>query len=564
MNGKITLILLVVFLVFQNALATDYELCEWNCIELAMFDRYGLPPSDQSSQLINAFYDRHMAPIIEAFGLPVNKQAFLFDSTSLSGSLFGHDSIAVRFHYDKGYTRKLEFMTMTNTPKSGEKVDLEHGSDYVNTDTIIMTTPPNKETSIIRFRPSREYENDMDWFVNGAEADSPPIETVSQGVIDSITQRWANRYPYSSYAQCIAGSACVPECTIEECAEEACPMSAESLLQEYQSGTIKPFAAETETNVQMPSGKYTAWNGYTAYIIPAPAYYGKKGKAYLGVQLLQRKLSAKDLWCHLSICQSVSVEPQEVTVDGKKFFEIDLSKYFDNVMSGCSERNLQEKVEHANFSCMVTEGSYLYVDKVFFPERQEAIRADWVIPTTIRDSEKIPVRLGQPPEIDFEWKITDASAEGYTVAFNALTNKPSEIDRFQWLFGDGARGTGKTVEHFYNTGGKEAEYMVELKAYGKNMLYNHKIRELDLGTPGIRALEATYNKQTKMAEITTKCETGKIDISINNAVTGSSILEKQAIPCNQTTPIGPLKVKAAYKVSAASNPEITPAIFTIS
>jgi len=311
--------------------------------------------------------------------------------------------------------------------------------------------------------------------------------------------------------------------------------------------TVPKFSAE-KTKFNSSTGKYIASNGDPAYIVPAGN--GKKFgvQVYCTARITAHGTSRQNyLYCN-NLPDKI-----ECPIKAKGTVNISLDE---------------------SLTCLTI------IDKVFSGEN--AIQADWALDgpsyhTT--QGVKLQVLVGnkKPPLADFDCKTIEENNQKFLDCDASKSRDPDgTITKYEWRprYQNCNSKKCKIPIYSYST--------VTLTVTDNEGFYDTKTRTFSLSqmptyntTQGQQApakpaqepipeLTATYNKQTKMVEVTAKCDSQKINISINNAITGESILEKQPIKCGQTTPIGPIKVKAAYKVSATNKPKITPAIFTIS
>ncbi len=381
-----------------------------------------------------------------------------------------------------------------------------------------------------------------DFIFQGATYDSPPIKMLTPDqytkVATDIYDKFISRYPCASYKMPFRAH------------PNSCPY-------EFPGAEIPEFKKET-VPFDEKDPYYISDNGYPVYIVPFDA----KRKA--GIQVF---------------CSYVPMLgfPMSCLQDEKGILTCKVKR--------AGKISMQTR---ANIACTY------FIDKII--KDGEAIKAEWAnvgIPANLNASGFITLQAvppgKEPPiaKLECNQKIENREiyGENYKILViecdaSASYDPDGKITKYEYeIDGHPIIGKGPYFQSPYVVGPYlkvpyhitqdqnptqllKSGHSVMLKVIDNDSYFGRTMVSTNPSAPQI-TLTAEYNKQTRMAEVTAKCETEKINISINNAVTGSSVLEKQPIKCGQTTPIGPIKVKGAYKVSAASNPEITPAVFTV-
>ncbi len=487
-------------------LMTGFASAEEVKFNLVGYDRYDMPYS--SPAFFKAVAENQVKPIADAFGWDINADQF-----SQPSQYPNKNSLTVRMNFSlpNDVIQRYDYSIW----RDGSEITDYSGGIQVGD--VLRLAPITKEIS----------DHGNDWIVQGGNVDSPPIEMLSAEQFEKLKgelqAKFDSRYPLANSGGNYKLSPKVPV------------FEAESVpFNEYKA-------------------YYTADNGFRAYIVP----------------LINRRKAGIQVFCTAKV--SISPNDKFSTCKEKEGGAIEC------VVKTKTSNPFTPSVEYDLFCTH-------YVDKVIFDGK--AVQADW-LPTSESDyigTTTIYTQVLPPgkstPKADFDCKTRDDwggfGQQTKVLECDASNSRDPDgtIQGYYWKSNNprwwrtsvtGLIGKFPFYEEYYSI---PSTLTVTLKVTDNEGFYDTKTKTFRFSPDGeiIKETELTaeYNKQTKMAEVTAKCETGKIDISINNAITGSSILEKQAIPCNQTTPIGPIKVKGAYKVSAASNPEITPAIFTIS
>ena len=453
-------------------------------------------------QEVQKIIDNQLKPIIETFELPVSLQPFEDRK---------NDTLSINYFRALSGSGPVPDYTIE---RNGKK--LNEVSDTVQLGDTVSFSPPQTNSIPVT----------GDWVNPGGSLQDPPIKTVTQTrmieIRTAVEAKFNSRYPFA-YRQGARSNISVPK-----------------------------FSAK-KTRFDTSTGKYIADNGDPAYIVPAGN--GKK----FGIQV----------YCTTRI----GATGKRMGTGGQNYFYCNeqLGKIECPIKTtGTISVQLNE-----SYNCLTI------IDKVFIGEN--AIQADWVLDgpsysithnltlQALESGKKAPVA-------DFDCKVTEGEYYGRQIKFLECDASKShdpdgKITKYEW---GSAFGMGQGIHYKKPVYYGNNQYSITLRVTDNDGFYDTKTKTFNLAqmpaynTTGaqqapapIIELAAEYNPKTQMAEVTAKCDTKTINININNAVTGNSVLEKQAIPCNQTTPIGPIKAKGAYKVSATGNNKVKPVIFTI-
>ncbi len=405
-----------------------------------------------------------------------------------------------------------------------------------------------RQGDMVRIKPIiptiRDHGND--WVVQGGEVDSPPIQFIEstlkmQKIYEALLKKYDALYP------------CSPDTlkTIDEC--------------RY----AKPFKAEKEAfngNVK----EYTGPLGYPAYVIPL----GKNKKA--GMQV----------FCHYDVRGEMHyAEPNHPVTSfgnpGPAPESCRSNKYggFD-----CPVKKSNGSVtikDDASLDCIV------FVDKVI--TGNEAVKADWTTSFSLRNRLAVHTKEFQilpagkeAPVAEFNCKFTEKNGPIFLECDASKSYDPDgDIKAYLW----DTKANRKTLEwRKVNSGNPiEKNYSYDKPTYKRRLFITKKqpvpmelkvtdndgisssiTKIIDPNASTAIHLTADYDKKTQMALLSLTCPSDeKAMLDITNKITGRSVLEKQPIPCNKTTPVGPIVVTGAYEASVSLAGKTSSAIFTV-
>ena len=513
---KISLTLVGLILLFNLATAIDTE------FPLACLGPGGNVP------LKSAVFEKQVKPINQAFGLNADLSELEKTASNNTAGFYTQNILATKLS--------------TSMPRTGMEYEVIRNGKTLNSQSTTI-----QQGDIIRFKPATSIGSD--WIVQGATVDSPPVTLLNSSkfnqLYETLYQRFLNKYPASNWDKIVK-------------------LTPESLPE---------FTTET-TPFNNTGNYYTADNGYRAYLVPFIG--GQKA----GVQIFYApnpntenancKTAGNAIECKITKSQNL-----QLSLTGKTFVHVD--KIIHN-----------SKAVNAGWTTAYGESANRQVGDITTNNPwQYAWRAQ---PPVDLEIQVLPPGK-QAPIADFDCKVSEEKYSGLQQKFLKCDASKSRdpdgtIVKYNWKTNNtnkpcqGTTPGGPTCKvPRLSSSLAPSSITLTLKVTDNDGYYDTKTKTFNIAhmpvynpdsqTPAkpaqepITELTAEYNPQTRMAEVTAKCDSQKINISINNAITGSSVLEKQPIKCGQTTPIGPIKIKGAYKVSAASNPEITPAVFTV-
>lgn len=459
--------------------------------------------------------------------------------------------------------------TFLNTTKNGfeMKLKLARGSlpsfniDIVRGGKELYYVPQYlQQDDTIRFFPETKILDD--WFPQGGLYDSPPVELVSQEVIEELIEKFNSKYPYN--------------CNLGKLEISAC--------EKRFRGEILDFHTERENISSIPD-TYPGLNDYPVYVVPFEVEGAKN--AYAGVQafrtlhrgiLMTGTSPSTEIFCSVSYYTNtgyygdIRVSPnKKESAESSISYELQVNE----ILKKCLNDALQsghgkEEITSLDIMCRQLGKGYYYVDKIFFADTMEAVQADWLLEgeratQVIAHYKMKPDARGNPPEGDFTYEFLDSAGEGMGFRFIAnARDLDGVIASYEWDFGDGSTGRGKTVEHKYAESG---EYSVTLTVTDNDGLTAIKTKTIDLSPKPLDEFIAEYNQNTKNLEITLTCQQDTILIDIDQlnkqANTILAVIEKQPIPCNQTTKIGPIETTGYYQTTATLTEQTKTAHFTI-
>ena len=499
-------ITLAITLAFSLIICLDLSIASTNqaSCSLAAFVKFNAPGVYASGLDV---FQNQIEPINDAFGFNAdlsNLERSAIQASQPNGRSSGENAILVKMNVALPDT-DLEDMDYSILRNGKE---LNQQSDTIQLGDTIRLKPRAGKASI----------RGQDWVATGASIGTPPVIWLKNSEeVNKIKSLFDSKYP----------------CHTGHC-------------------QYAPLFSAVKKNFKTTPNQYKGELGYQAYIVP-----GLNGKQ-MGVQV----------FCYL--------EPRHYSLD------ICQPNEFGGV--DCKPRSTgTQNIHHNPISCA------LFVDKVI--EDNKATEADWYMPLKLGTfsfsmyrGRQIQVVPGdkKPPVADFDCKVAYGKLYGQKTEFLECDASKSHdpdgtIQEYQW--GPWAKQGTQFKKPIYGNRqytvtlrvtDNEGFYAVKTKTYNTAHMVGSNQNSQTPAKPAqepITELTAEYNNQTKMVELWANCteKTVQIDIDqLDNQVNPTnSILEKQAIPCNKTTPIGPLKVKGNYIATATINGKTKTAVFTI-
>ncbi|MEM0360195.1 MAG: hypothetical protein QXK06_02555 [Candidatus Diapherotrites archaeon] len=400
----------------------------------------------------------------------------------------------------------------------------------------------------IQFKPKTD-DVEIDWFIQGSAADSPPITILPRSEAQSLYRElylsYLRKYPAAQWGNSASA---------------------------YAAYTAPKFSTKI-TDFKASGNYYIADNGYPAYLVPMAG--GKKA----GFQMFYSpdlRTDSTDCKIRNGVLECVVTKSGSlpITVSGASFLHVD--KIIDGTKA-------------------IDAGWVAYLGK------NATIEGTTDLPYSSTEKTlrlQVVPRGKSAPMAEFECKavVRGTPSKAYVECDASASKDPDgEIKRYDWstnnksftqIFASSAN-TSKPVFTYgsfgnlgYARGGFEGlgSLTISLKVTDNDGYFGEKYKTFDLTGETLREISpakrlsfaAYYNPSTKKADLTlSNCPAGSTQAFIDIDLLGAdskptlSVLEKQSIACEQTTEVGPITAKGVYQATAKIGSETLTAIFSV-